>query len=399
MLRFATYALFASLLACPLFAQDAGENRVEELKKKPAAEDRAEAREREPGFAEKDRKAAEPGAPGAAPRRPQPPDGSKLVPPPVVVAAPTMLPALPADARVAPFGDGFAILESGDGGDRFVLYNADGKAQGTLRDAKGKVDRWWASADSERLTWIAGGHLWSVVVAAKMLPVDLGDAPLGAPSLSPDGNRFAFVRNGKLVVMTTEGKDAREIGAADGLLLGSGAAWSLDGKKVFALVGATANEPDGIGAADPGGEAPTVARVYQATNAILTTLSLSPNGKWLMFVQTGKNEPRQSALRLLSPDGAEFRTLARASGIEDPTFAADGTRLYFSGRGANGLWQAWEAGVEPDAATGEIPVRRIVEEENRQFLRPVVGRDSAVAWFVRQDASGKGAQVGKVKLR
>jgi hypothetical protein len=398
MLRFATYALFASLLACPLFAQDAGENRVEELQKqKPAAEDRAEAREREPGFAERDRKAA-PGAP-AAPRRPQPPDGSKLAPPPVVVAAPTMLTALPADARVAPFGDGFAILESGDGGDRFVLYNADGKAQGTLRDAKGKVDRWWASADSERLTWVAGGHLWSVVVDALMLPVDLGEAPIGTPALSPDGKRFAFVRNGKLVVMTTEGKDAREIGAADGLLLGSGAAWSLDGKKVFALVGATANEPDGIGAADPGGEAPSVARVYQATNAILTTLSLSPNGKWLMFVQTGKNEPRQSALRLLSPDGAEFRTLARASGIEDPVFSADGLRLYFSGRGANGLWQAWEAGVEPDAATGEIPVRRIVEEENRQFLRPVVGRDSNLAWFIRQDASGKGAQVGKVKLR
>lgn len=397
MLRFATYALFATLIACPLFAQDAGESREELKKQKPAAEDREVLKEREaPAL---DRKAPEPGAPGVAPRRPQPPDGSKLVPPPPVIPAPAMLAILPADARVAPFGDGVLVLESGAAGDRFVSYDADGKVRGAVRDAGGKVERWWVSPDSEHLTWVSGGHLWTVVPDAKMRPVDLGDAPTGAPALSPDGKRFALVRGGKLVVVTVDGQSPKEIGAADGLLLGGGAAWSLDGRKVFALVGAAANEPDGIGAADLTGEAPSVARVYQATNATLSTLALSPNGRWLMFVQTGKNEPRQAALRLLSPDGSEFRTLARAPGIEDAVFASDGLRAYFSGRAANGLWQAWECGLEPDERTGEIPVRRIVEEENRQFLRPVVGRDGAVAWFVRQDAGGKGAEVGKVKLR
>ncbi|MCC6737738.1 MAG: PD40 domain-containing protein [Planctomycetia bacterium] len=394
MLRFATYALFAGLIACPLFAQDAGESR--EAGKPAPAEDREALTEREAPV--RDRKAPEPGAP-AAPRRPQPPDGNKLVAPPPVVPAPAMLAILPADARVSPFGDGVLVLESGAAGDRFVSYDADGKVRGPVRDAGGKVERWWVSPDSEHLTWVSGGHLWTVVPAAKMLPVDLGDAPAGAPALSPDGKRFAFVRNGKLVVVTADGQSPKEIGAADGLLLGGGAAWSLDGKKVFALVGAAANEPDGIGAADLTGEAPSVARVYQATNATLSTLALSPNGLWLMFVQTGRNEPRQSALRLLSPDGSEFRTLARAPGIEDAVFAPDGLHAYFSGRAANGLWQAWECGLEPDVRTGEIPVRRIVEEENRQFLRPVVGRDGGFAWFVRQDAGGKGAEVGKVKLR
>ena len=393
MIRFATFALFAALVASPIYAQDAGEeaNRVEDQKKA----DRALREEEGGGAAATER--AEPGAPGLrAPRRPQP--DSKQLPLPVVVSAPEMLPGLPADARVAPYGDGFAILESGASGDRLVAFDKDGKYSSEILNAGQKIDRWWITADGKRVLWVGGGKLFAATPGSKVSET-LGESPIGAPSVSPDGTRVAFVRSGKLVVRAFGGSEEKLIVPADGLLLGAAAAWAIDGKRVFTLVGATADEPDGIGAADLSGDAPTVVRVYQATNAILSLLSLSPTGRWLMFIQTAKTEPRQAALRLLAPDGSEFRTLARASAIDDPVFGPDGLRAYFSARGANGLWQAWEAGLEPDAASGEIPVRRIVEEESRQFLRPVVGSDANLGWFIREDANGKGAQVGRVKLR
>ncbi|MEK7469871.1 MAG: hypothetical protein AAB074_21090 [Planctomycetota bacterium] len=393
MIRFATFALFAALIAAPVFAQDAGEegNRVEDDRKG----DRA-LREQEAGGGAAG-KAREPGGEALrAPRRPNP--DSKQVPLPVVVPAPEMLTALPADGRVAPYGDGFALLESGASGDRLVAFDKDGKNPVELLNAGQKVERWWLSADGKRVLWVGGGKLFAATPGSKVSE-SLGESPLGAPSVSPDGARVAFIRGGKLVVRAFGGSEEKLIAPADGLLLGAAAAWAIDGKKVFTLVGATANEPDGIGAADLAGEAPSVVRVYQATSAILSSLSLSPTGRWLMFVQTAKAEPRQAALRLLAPDGSEFRTLARASAIDDPVFSPDNLHAYFSARGANGLWQAWEAGLEPDAASGEIPVRRIVEEENRQFVRPVVGRDANLGWFIREDASGKGAQIGKVKLR
>ena len=55
--------------------------------------------------------------------------------------------------------------------------------------------------------------------------------------------------------------------------------------------------------------------------------------------------------------------------------------------------------LEAESGTGEIALRMIVEEENRQFVRPVVGKDLSQAWFIRWDAEGKGAQVGRVKLK
>ncbi|KAF0240190.1 MAG: hypothetical protein FD180_5024, partial [Planctomycetota bacterium] len=340
-----------------------------------------------------------PGAPGVGARRPQPPAlEPKQQPLPVVVAAPDMLPSLPSDARVAPYGEGFAILESGASGDRLVGFDKEGKNAAEILNPGQKIDRWWLSADGKRVLWVGGGKLFAAAAGSKVSET-LGEAPIGAPAVSPDGTKVAFVRGGKLVVRALGASDEKLIAPADGVLLGGAAAWSLDGKKVFTLVGATADEPDGIGAADLAGDAPTVVRLTTAANAILSRLALSPTGRWLMFVQTAKPEPRQAALRLYSPETGDIRTLARASAIDDPTFGPDGTRVYFSGRGANGLWQAWEAGLEPNSATGDIPVRRIVEEENRQFLRPVVGRDSNLGWFIREDANGKGAQVGRVKLR
>jgi hypothetical protein len=379
MLRFATFALFATLAVAPVFAQGEAEdkNRIDGLEKRA------------------DREAA--GKSGAPARRPQP-DPSKPQPPAVVVPLPEMLATLPADARVAAYGDGYAVLESGDAGDRLVAFDKDGKNPVEILSAGQKVERWWLTADGKRVLWVGGGKLFAATPGSKVSET-LGESPLGAPSVSPDGTRVAFVRGGKLVVRAFGGTDEKLIAPADGLLLGAAAAWAIDGKKVFTLVGATADEPDGIGAADLSGEAPSVTRVYQATSAVLSRLSLSPTGRWLMFVQTAKAEPRAATLRLLAPDGSEFRTLARASAIEDPVFSGDGLHAYFSGRGANGLWQAWEAALEPDAASGDIPVRRIVEEENRQFLRPVIGRDANVSWFIREDAGGKGAEVGRVKLR
>lgn len=387
--RFATFALFAALTISPALAQDAGEDHGGAAGKPTG--DRAEALEKENRA---DRKQAEPGAPGGRIRQPP----VKPIPPPVVIAPPEMTAALPADARIFPLEDGFALLESGAAGDRFVARDKDGKGDSELFAPGHKVDAWWLSADGKRLLWTSGGRMYTAKPGAKTMD-SLGGAPLGAPALSPDGGRVAFVRDGRVVVRSLEGSEEKEFPAGKDLLLGGGAAWSLDGNKIFTLVGPAANEPDGIGSVDLTGEAPSVSRIYTATNATLSSLSLASTGKWLLFVQTTKSEPKQAALRLFAPDGSEFRTLARASEISDPAFSPDGQHAYFAARGMAGGWQAWEAGLEAESGTGEIALRQIVAEENRQFVRPVVGRDANQAWFIRWDAEGKGAQVGRVKLK
>jgi hypothetical protein len=385
--RFAAAALAAALLSLPATAQDPAPG-------KPRAEDRAEPRppaENEELLREK----RAPGA-GARPQVPQPPNADrKLVPPPVVVPAVEKLPVLPADSRVAPRGEGFVVLA--DGG-RFVAYDRDGKAGTEILSAGKKVDRWWLSEDGKRLAYASGGVLYVAEPGGKSA-VDLGPAPAGEPAFAADGARVAFARDGRVVVRRLDDGATREIPVADGLVLGDSVAFSADGRRIYALVGPNATEPDGVGAADLGADGAKIARVFQASSAVLRGLRSSPTGRWLAFVQSPRGSAGPASLRVLTPDGSDFRTLARAAAIEDVVWAPDGMAVYFSGKGANGQWQAWESGLEADAKTGEIPVRRLAEAEGAQLKGPVVGKDGATAWMVRMDAEGKNGQVGRVKVR
>ncbi|MBI2923058.1 MAG: PD40 domain-containing protein [Planctomycetes bacterium] len=342
------------------------------------------------------RKDRENGARAPRPQEPRPPADrdSKLVDAPPAVVPPDLLPTMPPDGRIAARGEGFIAVA----GDRFVSYDREGRNETELADAGGKVDRWWLSADGKRLAWTSGGKLNVAEIGGAKSTVDA--APATAPAFSPDGARLAYVADGKLVIATADGKERRALSPADSLLLAGPAVFSGDGRRLFCLVASSnAAEPDGVGTADLAGDAPLVTRLYQATNAKLSHLSLAPNGRWLLLIQTPKTDPAQDALRLLSPDGSEFRTLARAAKIADPVFSAEGSKVFFSGVGANRQWGVWEAGLEPDVRSGEIPTRRVAEMDGKQFLRPSPAADGIVLWLIGQNADGSAGQVGRVKLK
>jgi hypothetical protein len=374
--RFAAAVLFAAL-SLTSSAQEAG-------KPAPPPDDRNEDRllERDPG----------------APRPARPDAKQKPEAEPMVIEPAVEVCDAPHDHILAPRADGFAALEPGADGHRIIAYDRDGKPVGELGVSKARIDRWWIAATGKRVAWVAGGRLWTAAGAGAL---DLDAAPTGAPAFSADGAKIAYVLDGKIVVRGTDGSAATAVAAEADLLLAGSVALARDGSRVFVLVAAKdATRPDGVGAADLKAAATVIKRLTTAANAILQSLSLSPDEKWLIYVQRSVSEPQADALRLLSADASEFRTLARAPLIAAPRFTPDGASVVFSGRGANSMFSLYRTRTELDPALGEHVTTRLNPDSGAGYHSPVPTADGAHVFAIRSQDEGSGpVKVVRVKVR
>jgi len=146
--------------------------------------------------------------------------------------------------------------------------NALGEKQLTSLNGASAVSAQW-SADSSSIYFVDGkGAL--VVVPAKGGPVTV-IAPEGAsaPSLSPTGDRLAYVRGGKIQVLTFASGKTEEVSTTPAATL---VAWSKDG-----LVWATA---DGVYAQNAAGEKQLAPLPTTGTPAVL---SIAPAGTHVIY--------------------------------------------------------------------------------------------------------------------
>lgn len=353
---------------------------------------------------------AEPGsrelkeAPGRAVAPRPPVDSEELLQPALVVPAPSLLLVVPGDLRIAPREGGFVALVPGAGGPSFTAFREDGTIEASLFSPGHAVERWWLSPDGKRVAWVSGGTLYTATAGAKAMD-SLGAAPIEDLAFTRDGAHLVFVRDGVAVIRTVADRTERTVRAEPGLLLGGAAVLSADGKTLFALAGpdtpvpdglARAGAPaaDGLASADLTAAEPVLKRCFQASGSTLRTLTLSPDGLSLAFIQAAGKPPE--ALRLFTPASGDVRTLARAPMIEHPVFTADGSRIAFSGRAANGRMQAWSAATVPDVTKGVYVTRQLAELEGREILHPAPAAGGGF-WLLVKDADGKAMRVGRVK--
>ncbi|NUN47377.1 MAG: hypothetical protein HUU15_00940 [Candidatus Brocadiae bacterium] len=339
---------------------------------------------------EKDRKVAEPGAPGKP--SPNPRDESMeneladRVAPEDLLPQVSLLPVHPADGALALRGKGFVVLSRKDGQVTFESRNADGSAGETLFAPGHPVSRWWLSPDGGRLVWRSGDSLFTAVPGSKTMD-SLDLAPDGDVAFQADGSQAAWVVGGQVVLKRFGDRGTVTITPEKGHFLGNTVALSADGRSLYALVSPDgAAEPDGLAACDLSKDGRVLTRIFTASSACLKTLAVSPDGTSLLFVQTALGKKQEDSLRLFFPASGDVKTLTRAPEIADATFAAGLDRIAFTAKGANGRWQAWGVPTTADSSKGLFLAERIAELEGYEFRKPAYARDGALWMLLSKDA-------------
>lgn len=196
-------------------------------------------------------------------------------------------------------------------------------------------------------------------------------------SWAPDSRRIAFVRDGVVWTIRSDGGDARRVIAAqDPTGFVADPTWSPDGRRIafrsasapggsgdsaLMLVGATGGasrllarcvyfapswSPKGdriaFDSCGPNGRDPAAIGLYvqdvhsgarrRISRDTSGPISWSPNGKWIAFAVAG------SALQVIRPDGDGLRKLFAADYSSTPAWAPDSRRLAFAYGRPSDIW-------------------------------------------------------------
>ncbi|MBI2923057.1 MAG: hypothetical protein HYY18_18535 [Planctomycetes bacterium] len=318
-------------------------------------------------------RAPEPGKPAAPPIERDRPGITQIAPPEITtVAAP--------GGRVAAFGTGFLVLE----GNVFVAYDREGKERRSVFTAPDAVSRWTLSPDQARVAFAAAEKVQIANLSTSEVTI-LGPEAAGPIRFDAAGRRLAWITiTGRAVTIAADGTGRRDVLADAGMALGPDALLSFDGKRLFATARlGGAESPNAIVAATLESDARTFAKLYEPAAGVITGgLDLTPGGASIIFVQHTPGAKPESALRLLSADGADMRTLARAPAIDGFYASQDGTRVNFAARGAAGRFLLFECSLAPDPASGEIVTRRLAEIDGADCLAPAAGPDWTMVYLL-----------------
>lgn len=163
----------------------------------------------------------------------------------------------------------------------------------------------------------------------------LTDGPSGdfSPRWSPDGKRIAFSRGGSLMVMDSDGGNARQItepnvGATAepceaGAFLGG---WSPDGKQLTFYVTSSARDIKQICIINVDGSG--LQAVVSEPAGYQVEPAWSPDGQWIVYrsIREGNNE-----IYKVRPDGSEDTNLTNNPAIDlEPDWSPDGDWIVFS---------------------------------------------------------------------
>jgi hypothetical protein len=203
------------------------------------------------------------------------------------------------------------------------------------------------SPDGGTLYVLAGGQL-SAVPASGGAPRPLVGDAIRIASLAPDGSKLAYVRNGHLFTVGTDGSGATDVGAADAVAIGwrQSRVMYMQGNQVF-LAGsriATLANPPTSAWFSPSGER-LLYSVAAGTHLVdaagkdtdlkntIVPLAWSPDGRRAVWVSSG-------SLVAGDPASSPAATLAPANG-----FGPDGAQLWAGWSRGDDILVAGAAGV------------------------------------------------------
>jgi len=168
-----------------------------------------------------------------------------------------------------------------------ATLSADGSLMAYLTEKSGKPELWLEDR---------AGNGRPVVTPADF-PTDKGEVTVA--SISPDGRRIAFVRNGdfSMWLSNAEGGKPIRLFPDTTIIWMNNQCWSPDGQKIFFRYGVGDTS---YGVIVPIGSGDTVHLPDSAGSFGLP--AWSPDGKWIAMKQNKK-------IRLVSPDGKTFRTI------------------------------------------------------------------------------------------
>jgi Tol biopolymer transport system component/DNA-binding winged helix-turn-helix (wHTH) protein len=267
--------------------------------------------------------------------------------------------------------DGKSILFSSDRGGKFALWSIGLEAKEPERLPVGTEDAVEPSVDprKKQLAYVQGSAIWSIRRVrrgpASPEPILSSTQQDSAPSLSPNGKRFAFQcrRSGsqQIWVSTIDGKAVRQLTFMSGALSGS-PSWSNDGNSIL-----FDSRPDGhshifvIAAA--GGTLRQL--TFGAANDIVPRWSRDNR-----TVYFRSNRGGQWQLWKVDVSGSDLQPVTLGDGIE-PQESADGRWLYYTRGDADGIWRSTNLQREQ---AGESGTREQIQDQ------PVFDQPSANYW-------------------
>lgn len=223
---------------------------------------------------------------------------------------------------------------------RLRVRRADDGAQGGLFGLEIMGASPTVSADGKTVVYVGAGSdpdgydyqdLWRVRRGGQPERVALSTGRTEfAPSLSPDGQRIAFVRladdgHTRLVLANVDGSQEQELSfaVAPGLQQAfAGPAWSPDGRRLLFSAGAPGALH--LWMVDADGR-----RLVQLTEAAVSDIdgAWSPDGKQVAFVRSAS--PAQGRLMVLDVQAGTERDFGYAWRNRQPAFSPDGARIAF----------------------------------------------------------------------
>ena len=266
--------------------------------------------------------------------------------------------------------DGKSILFSSDRGGKFALWSIGLDAKEPERLPVGTEDAVEPSVDPRKgqLAYVQGSAVWSIrrvrTGSASPEPILSSTQQDSAPSLSPDGKRFAFQsrRSGsqQIWVSTIDGKGLRQLTFMSGALSGS-PSWSNDGK--FILFD---SRPDGhshIFVIAAAGGMPRQL-TFGGANDIVPRWSRENRTVYFRSNRGGRWQ-----LWKMDESGGDPQPITLGDGME-PQESADGRWLYYTRGDEDGIWRS----TNPQQKQGESGTREQIQDQ------PVSDQPSANYW-------------------
>lgn len=149
---------------------------------------------------------------------------------------------------------------------------------------------------------------------------------------SPDGQRLAFVADGRIWVMGADGsRPVRVTGRVPPKLGGPGSpSWSPDGRRIAYSYSAKPDVDRDVWVMNADGT--NKRRLARTADCAEVDVDWSPRGG--LLVRTCGHGWGTKELRLLSSDGSSRRSILTAKGVSAPDWSPDGRRIVFEKWGA-----------------------------------------------------------------